>query len=98
MDTPNRSKEQRILVVMRKVLARIVRDTTPDPGMRHPLRDQTIEEIRECFKLISARERELAAESGIETKERPHYPDQTQTTKVVSFKSPLKSKSTESTD
>ncbi len=98
MDTSNRSKEQRILVAIRKVLASIVKDTTPEPGMRHPLRDQTIEDIRECFKLISARERELAAESGIEIKERPHYPGQLQSTKVVSFKNPLKTNSNDSTD
>lgn len=68
--------EQRILRVMRKVLASIVRDTTPNPGMRHPLNDKTIEDIRECFTLISAREQELIAENKQEaSKMRPRYPD-----------------------
>jgi len=31
------SKEQQILIVMRKVLASIIKDTTPEPGTRHAL-------------------------------------------------------------
>lgn len=85
-----RSKEQRILVVMRKLLAQIVKDTTPGPGMRHPLSEQTIKDIRDCFGLIAARERELADEAGIENKERPHFVDEPQTSKVLKFKPPEK--------
>ena len=77
------SKEQRILIVMRKVLASIVKETTPAPGLRHPLSDKTIQDIRECFALIAARERELATKAGIEPRERPHFADEPQTTKVV---------------
>ncbi len=86
----SRSKEQRILVVMRKVLAQIVKDTTPGPGMRHPLNEQTIKDIRDCFGLISARERELAEQSGIENQDRPRYADEPQTSKVIEFKKPSK--------
>lgn len=87
MNSPKQSKEKRILITMRKVLASIVKDTTPDPGLRHPLRDQTIQDIRECFKLISARERELAEEAGIEIKDRPRFSDEPKTTNVVSLTS-----------
>lgn len=83
-----RSKEQRILVVMRKLLAQIVKDTTPGPGMRHPLNEQTIKDIRDCFGLISARERELSEQAGIENKDRPRYPDQPKTSTVIEFKKP----------
>lgn len=69
-------KDRRILVVLRKVLAQIVRETTPQPGIQHPLSKSTIEDIRQCFALISAREQELAEQAGIEVKERPVYPDQ----------------------
>ncbi|KOR32518.1 segregation and condensation protein A, partial [Achromatium sp. WMS3] len=31
-------KEHEILMVMRKVLATIIKDTTPPPGMQSPLR------------------------------------------------------------
>jgi len=83
-DTP-RSKEQRILVVMRKVLASVVKDTTPPPGMRNPLSDQTIEDIRQCFGLIAAREQELANEAGIDIKDRPRFTDEPAVNKVVSI-------------
>ena len=86
----NRTQEQRILVVMRKVLAQIVKDTTPGPGMRHSLREQTIKDIRDCFGLIATRERELAKEAGIETVERPHFVDEPQASKVIRFKPPPK--------
>lgn len=85
-----RSKEQRILVVMRKLLAQIVKDTTPGPGMRHPLNEQTIKDIRDCFGLISARERELAEHAGIENKDRPRYVDDPKTSTVIEFKKPSK--------
>jgi len=85
-----RSKEQRILVVMRKLLAQIVRDTTPGPGERHPLSEQTIKDIRDCFSLIAARERELIEEIGIENKDRPHFADEPKTSTVLKFKPPGK--------
>ena len=78
------SKEQRVMRMMRMVLASIVRDTTPQPGMYHPLSERTIEGIKACFALISAREMELAEEAGL-GKERPHFSDDPQTTKVVSI-------------
>ncbi len=83
MPTENLSKEQRILRVMRKVLANIVKDVTPQPGMLSPLSEQTISDIRECFGLISAREAELAQEAGLTGNEKPYYTDQAQKSKVV---------------
>lgn len=87
-----RSKEQRILVVMRKLLAQIVKDTTPGPGMRHPLTEQTIKDIRDCFSLIAARERELTEKSGIENRDRPHFIDEPKnpgnTSTILKFKPP----------
>ena len=86
MNPEMQSKEKRILVIMRKVLSNIVKETTPAPGLKHPLSDQTIQDIRECFQLISARERELAHEAGLEIKDRPRFADEPQTTKIVSIK------------
>jgi hypothetical protein len=76
------NKEQQILIVMRKVLAAIIKDTTPPPGMRHPLSERTIQEVRECLGLISARERELADQQG-KAAERPYYADQPKSATVV---------------
>jgi 8-oxo-dGTP pyrophosphatase MutT (NUDIX family) len=92
-DDKKPSKEQRILLTMRKVLAAIVKDTAPSgPGMRSVLNETTIEDIRQCFGLISARERELSEELGIDLELlRPRYADEPKTTAVVSMDSLKKS-------
>ena len=76
------SKEQRILRVMRKTLANVVKDVTPRDGVIHPLSEQTIQDIRDCFALISAREVELAREMGL-AEARPHFSDEAPRAKVV---------------
>jgi hypothetical protein len=89
------SVEKRILLAMRKTLSSIVRDVTPtDRHLQSPLKDSTIEDIKMCFGLISAREREIAKESGIEIRDRPHFIDEPVTTKtnVVSIESITKKK------
>lgn len=78
------SKEQEILMVMRKVLAAIIKDTTPPPGMKHPLTQHTIEDVRACLALIAARERELAEARGVKM-ERPFFTDARPTAEVVSM-------------
>jgi hypothetical protein len=79
---PSLGKEQRILIAMRQTLAAVIRDLTPPPGMRHPLSDRTIEDVRQCLMLISTREMELADAQG-RGGERPHYADDPQTAQVV---------------
>jgi len=86
-DTPQNSDsqqnmEQRILRVMRKVLAKIVREVAPRPGTASPLSDDTIEDIRECFNLISIREKELAEAQNM-TPQQPFYADQPPSAKLV---------------
>jgi hypothetical protein len=76
------SKEQQILIAMRKTLAAIIKDVTPPPGMKHPLSGGTIEDVRQCLSLISAREKELADEQG-RGGERPYYADEPQAAQVV---------------
>ena len=79
------SKEREILVVMRKVLAQIIKDTTPPSrAMKHPLSDRTIEDVRQCLGLISVRERELADAAGA-VPERPYYADEKQAAEVGSI-------------
>ncbi|HDN25705.1 MAG TPA: segregation and condensation protein A [Thioploca sp.] len=77
------SKEQQIMVSMRKVLTSIIREITPEPGGKYPLSEETVEDIRMCFALIAAREKELAEEQGITNLARPHYADEPQTTRTV---------------
>jgi hypothetical protein len=79
------SKEREVLMIMRKVLAQIVKDTTPPSrALKHPLSDQTIQDIRNCLGLISARERELADLAGI-AMEKPYYADDKPAAEVVSI-------------
>ncbi len=74
MNTEELSKEQRILRLMRKSLGNVVRDVTPLGGRANPLSDSTIQDIKDCFALISERERELAEQLNFD-QARPHYQD-----------------------
>lgn len=67
---------------MRKTLASVIKDVTPPPGMKHPLSERTIEDVRQCLALISAREHELT-EGKLEVRERPYYSDEPQSAQVV---------------
>lgn len=88
-DSQELSMERRILRVMRKTLASVVKDGTPRPGTSGFLSDQTVEDIKECFLLISLREKELAEAVGL-TQSRPYYPDQQKAGEVVKFARPGK--------
>lgn len=77
------SAEQKMLRIMRKVLASVVKDATPQDGMDNPLTERTIEEIRDIFGLISLREKELLEALGRMSEERPQYPGDKTSAKVV---------------
>ena len=79
------SKEERILRVMKRVLTDVAKDTYTRPGYRHPLSDATVQGIRDCLSLISARERELAEAAGRPMNLRPRFRDEPQTSVVVPF-------------
>lgn len=76
------SREQQILIAMRKTLSAIIKDLTPPPGMRHPLSDETVQDVRQCMMLITSREKELADAEG-RGGERPYYADEPQAAQVV---------------
>ncbi len=79
------SQERRILIALRKTLASIVRDLTPkDPHQPYPLSTATVEDMKACFDLIAARERELAAQEGLTTQELPRFTDSTSNVQVIS--------------
>ena len=84
MSDDQMTTERRILMAMRKTLAKVVRDLTPtDATMRYPLSDDTVEDVKMCFTLIAARERELAQAAGVDVTERPRFIDEPRTTHVV---------------
>ncbi|HFD87948.1 MAG TPA: segregation and condensation protein A, partial [Gammaproteobacteria bacterium] len=46
-------KEQQIMIMMRKTLASVVRDTTPAvAGLSRAISDSTVDEIRQCLAKI----------------------------------------------
>lgn len=82
----NASTEQRILQAVRLTLANVIKDTATPHGMRHPLSDGTIEDLRQCLALISARERELAEVAGQPMGKRPRFTDEpTREDQVIRF-------------
>ncbi len=87
------NKEREIMMVMRKVLTQIVREVTPEhKSLKHPLSDRTIQDIRQCLGLITAREKELADAAGRTVEERPYFVDEPPKTKVVPITNLGKSK------
>lgn len=74
-----------MLKVMKLVLTDVIKDTATQPGMKHPLSDRTIDGIRQCLVLITARERELAEAAGKPMSMRPHFVDEPQKNIVVSI-------------
>ena len=77
------STEERILQAVKMTLAAVIKDTATPHGMRHPLSDSTIEDLRQCLALISARERELAQEAGRGKEARPRFVDEPAKESVV---------------
>ncbi|HEB93505.1 MAG TPA: segregation and condensation protein A [Gammaproteobacteria bacterium] len=67
------SVELHILRAMRRTLTNVAKDTYTPADMRHPLSTETINDIRECLALISAREHELGGMAG---DDRPHFTDE----------------------
>ena len=84
------SKEQQIMRAMRKTLTSIVRDVAPRDGLPSPLAADTVDNIRMCLGLISAREAELAEALGLSHEERPHYSDEPSATQSMQFVPPSK--------
>lgn len=76
MTDSEHSIEERILQAVKLTLASVIKDTATPHGMRHPLTDATIEDMRQCLALISARERELAQAAGRDLEKRPRFADE----------------------
>ncbi len=80
------TKEEAILRAVYSVLIDIVKDTTTDPRLKHPLSERTRLGIRDCLDLITARNAELAETAGRPVKRmKPHYADEPQSSVAVSL-------------
>lgn len=82
MDT-DLTKELQVLVTLRKVISSVIREITPEPGMKQPLSEGTMEDIRMGFRLIAAREKEISEAMGKPSQHRPVYKGDTPKTNVV---------------
>lgn len=83
MSEPELSKEERLLRMMKSVLTSVAKDTATEPGLKHPLSEQTIRDVRECLMVITGREQELAREHGRDTSARPRFVDEPPSEVVV---------------
>lgn len=89
--TDSTNKERQILRAMRKTLAGVVRDLTPNDRMQaYPLSDATVEDVKMCFDLIAARERELAEQAGIQA-EKPRFIDEPKAEQTITLHKPATS-------
>ncbi len=70
------TKEEQILGAVKRVLTEVIKDTATQPGVKHPLNDNTINGLRDCLVLISQREQELAEEAGRSMDARPRFKDE----------------------
>lgn len=70
------SKEEQVLKAVKRVLTEVIKDTATEPGLKHPLSENTINGLRDCLVLISQREQELAAEAGRSMDMRPRFIDE----------------------
>ncbi len=78
MSEQPQSKEENILRAVKRVLTEVIKDTATQPGVKHPLSDNTINGLRDCLVLISQREQELAEASGRSMDARPRFKDEPQ--------------------
>ena len=81
----DQDKELKVLRAVKMVITNVIKDTTTEPGMKHPLSDGTINDIRQCLSLITSREHELSPYD-----KRPRFIDEPQDKVVVSLKNPEK--------
>jgi len=74
MNEDSISREERVLRVCKQVLTSVARDTATQPGIKHPLSGQTLDDLRACLFLISEREKELVEARGESMDMRPELP------------------------
>ena len=82
-DGPDREEE--VLQLVKNTLTAIAKDTYTPPELTHPLSSDTINQIRQCFTVITQRQQELAKARGVEFNDRPRYIDEPSDTFVVSL-------------
>lgn len=78
-------EEAKILKAVKKVLTEVIKDTATQPGIKHPLSENTINGLRDCLVMIAGREQVLAEKLGLSNDMRPYFTDEPPKDKVVSI-------------
>ena len=84
-DNNGPGREEEVLQIIKDTLTAIAKDTYTPPELTHPLSGDTINQIRNCFAVITQRQQELARARGEEFNDRPRYIDEPNDTFVVSL-------------
>lgn len=69
------AREAEILQSVKKIVTNVIKETATAPGMKHPLSEETLADMRECLLLISNREQQLAEALGKPMNMRPRFKD-----------------------
>ena len=77
------TKEAQVLRTVKKIVTNVIKETATPPGMKHPLSEETITDMRECLLLISQREQELAEALDMPMTMRPVFTDDPKAQKEV---------------
>ena len=77
------TKEAQVLRSVKKIVTNVIKETATKPGLKHPLSDGTIADMRECLLLISNREQELAKALDKPMTMRPVFSDDPKAQKEV---------------
>jgi len=69
-------EEEKILLSVKRAITMVIKDTATEPGLMHPLSDDTILYIRSCLGIITQREQDLAKLTGRDLNKKPRYADE----------------------
>lgn len=75
--------ENRLLNMVRKTLIAVAKDTMTQPGLKHPLSENTQKMITNCLDVVSSRQIAIEKSTQQHTKMKPVYKDE-QTVQSIS--------------
>ena len=68
--------EIRLLGAVRQTLIAVAKDTMTQPGLKHPLTENTQKMITDCHENVTSRQMAIEKDSGNHSKMKPVYTDE----------------------
>jgi len=68
--------EIRLLGAVRQTLIAVAKDTMTQPGLKHPLSENTQKMITDCLDIVTSRQMAIEKDSGNHSKMKPVYTDE----------------------